>query len=92
MIRVVLGERRLTMLGHADYAPRGQDIVCAAASALVFALIGALQEREQLRELIIKPGYVTVAATEDCREQWQLIRCGLQQLAGQYPACVRLEA
>ena len=47
---------------------------------------------EQLRELVIKPGLVTVAAEGDCRAEWQLIRCGLGQLAGKYPACVRLEA
>lgn len=92
MIRVIFGEKRLTLLGHADYAPRGQDIVCAAASALVFALIGALREQGQLKELVMRPGYVTVAAEEGGPEQWQLIRCGLEQLAGQYPACVRLEA
>ena len=49
MICAVFGENRMTLRGHADYAPRGEDIVCAAASALVFALIGALEEKEQLR-------------------------------------------
>ncbi len=92
MIRAVFGRDRVTVMGHAGYAPKGQDIVCAAASALVFALIGALEEKEQLRELVIKPGLVTVAAEGDCRAEWQLIRCGLGQLAGKYPACVRLEA
>ena len=88
----VFGENRVTLRGHADYAPRGEDIVCAAASALVFALIGALEEKGQLRELVIRPGLVTVAAEGDCRAEWQVIRCGLGQLAGKYPACVRLEA
>ena len=37
-------------------------------------------------------GLVTVAAEGDCRAEWQVIRCGLGQLAGKYPACVRLEA
>ena len=45
MICAVFGENRVTLRGHADYAPRGEDIVCAAASALVFALIGALEEK-----------------------------------------------
>ena len=92
VICAVFGENRVTLRGHADYAPRGEDIVCAAASALVFALIGALEEKGQLRELVIRPGLVTVAAEGDCRAEWQLIRCGLGQLAGKYPACVRLEA
>ena len=54
--------------------------------------IMALEEKGQLRELVIRPGLVTVAAEGDCRAEWQLIRCGLGQLAGKYPACVRLEA
>ena len=91
MICAVFGENRVTLRGHAGYAPPGEDIVCAAASALVFALIGALEEKGLLRELVVRPGFVTVAAG-DCQAEWQLIRCGLGQLAGKYPACVRLEA
>ena len=44
MIRAVFGRDRVTVMGHAGYAPKGQDIVCAAASALVFALIGSLRQ------------------------------------------------
>lgn len=46
MICAVFGENRMTLRGHADYAPRGEDIVCAAASALVFALIGRWRKRD----------------------------------------------
>ena len=52
MICAVFGENRVTLRGHAGYAPPGEDIVCAAASALVFALIGALEEKGLLRELV----------------------------------------
>ena len=45
MICAVFGENRVTLRGHAGYAPPGEDIVCAAASALVFALIGVLEEK-----------------------------------------------
>ena len=92
MICAVFGENRVTLRGHAGYAPPGEDIVCAAASALVFALIGALEEKGLLRELVVKPGVVTVAAEGGCQAEWQLIRCGLGQLAGKYPAGGRLEA
>ena len=92
MIRAVFDGTHVTVCGHAGHAPAGQDIVCAAASALVFALIGALEEKGLLRELVVRPGFVTVAAEGDCQAEWQLIRCGLGQLAGKYPACVRLEA
>ena len=35
---------RLEVTGHAGAAPKGQDIVCAAASMLTGALIGVLEE------------------------------------------------
>lgn len=62
MIRVRFEENRLTVCGHAGYAARGEDIVCAAVSALVYALIGDLQERGLVRELVIRPGYVMLCA------------------------------
>lgn len=91
MIRAVFTRDRLTLQGHADYAPRGQDIVCAAVSALAYALIGALEEKGQVRELTVRPGYVTVAAKETCSSEFAVIKCGLAQLAGRYPAHIRIE-
>ena len=91
MIRVRFEKNRLTVCGHAGYAARGEDIVCAAASALVFALIGSLRQEENLREVVIRPGYVTAAAKGPCREELELVRCGLAQLAAQYPQCVEVE-
>lgn len=37
----------LTVAGHAGYAPKGQDIVCAAESVLVQALAGALTQLDK---------------------------------------------
>lgn len=33
-----------TMEGHADYAPHGQDLVCAAATAVSFGTINAIEK------------------------------------------------
>ena len=46
-------------------------------------------ERDTL--LVIRPGYVTAAAKGPCREELELVRCGLAQLAAQYPQCVEVE-
>ncbi len=91
MIRSVMTHNRVTMQGHADFAPRGEDIVCAAASALVYALIAALEEKQEIRELVIRPGYVTVAAKDNaCRAEFAMLRSGLGQLAARYPQCVQI--
>ena len=38
--------RRLSVKGHANYAPAGQDIVCAGASILMQALVWMLAGEE----------------------------------------------
>ena len=90
MIRVRFTEKRLTLLGHAGYAEKGQDIVCAAASALVYALIGALEEQDNVAELVIRPGHVTVAAKEE-DPAFRVVRRGLEQLAARYSGYVAVE-
>lgn len=44
MIRVQVRENKIRVHGHAGYAPRGQDIVCAAVSALTLTLIKGLEQ------------------------------------------------
>lgn len=39
-------ERKLTISGHADYAPAGQDIVCAGISAVIWAVWSTLIEEK----------------------------------------------
>ena len=92
MIHVVYGADRVTVRGHAGFAPRGGDIVCAAASALVYALMGALEAKNCLREVSIRPGMVSVAARAGCGAEFSMLRCGLGQLAAKYPQCVKIEA
>ena len=90
MIRARFTHNRLTLLGHAGYAEKGQDIVCAAASALVYALIGTLEDADNVAELVIRPGTVTVAAKKD-DPAFTVVRRGLAQLAGRYPGYVAVE-
>ena len=91
MIRVRFEENRLTVCGHAGYAARGEDIVCAAVSALVYALIGDLQDRGLVRELVIRPGYVMLCAGGACAAEFALVRCGLEQLQARYGEFVSVE-
>ena len=90
MIEVRAGERRLVVQGHAGYGPAGQDIVCAAASALVYALAGRLRETGRLERFQSAPGYAEIAGTGDCAREFALVRCGLALLAQQYPGRVEV--
>ena len=91
MIRVVFTDKRMTVQGHANYGAKGQDVICAAVSALVYALIATLEETDNIRETVIRTGYATVAAKEWDRA-FDVVRGGLAQIAARYPAYVQMEA
>ena len=90
MIRVRAGERRITVSGHAGYAPAGQDIVCAAVSALTYALAGYLEETGQAERVDIRKGFAVIRGAGQCGEALALVRCGAAQLAQAYPGCVEI--
>lgn len=54
------GEIGILIRGHADYAPRGLDIVCAGVSAIIQAAVCGL--REIAKEY---PGYVSFEEHDD---------------------------
>lgn len=90
MIEVQAGERRLVVQGHAGYGPAGQDIVCAAASALVYTLAETLAETGKLAGMDIWKGYAEVTGAGDCAGDFGLVRRGLALLAERYPQCVKM--
>ena len=90
MIRVRFDGAQVTVSGHAGYAPAGRDIVCAAVSALVYALAGRLRETGRLERFQSAPGYAEIAGMGDCAREFALVRCGLALLARQYPCRVEV--
>lgn len=93
MINIIYDEAGQNMVlhaeGHAEYAPKGQDIVCAAVSALMLSLAcsvgGGIVERDDGRDAL------TVKAVQSCDNsaKFELVTDGLQLLEQQYPANVR---
>lgn len=57
MIEVTVRSDRITVTGHAGYAPTGQDIVCAGISTLTQSLIKSIEDLTADRiEYEISPG------------------------------------
>ena len=55
----------------------------------VLALAERLQEKNLVKELIMRPGYVRIAMRGADREA-ELVKCGLRQLERRFPRCVEV--
>ncbi len=81
----------LSAFGHADYAERGKDIVCAAVSTLCTALANTLVHYGVPKASIrVEEGnfYVSATITENhqkCEGAYDMTVLGLIMLAEQYP-------
>ena len=94
MITIIYNEKGQDMIlqasGHAGFAPKGQDIVCAAVSALMQTLAYSVDSGTVTRN----PdggNTMTVQAAQsfDTLAKFELVTDGLMLLAQQYPENVR---
>jgi uncharacterized protein YsxB (DUF464 family) len=86
----------LTVLGHANYAEYGKDIVCAGASSLVQGLIGWIENSDCKTECISvddKDGKVIISCVggEDTAAVFYMTAIGLEQIAYRYPDHLQIE-
>ena len=93
---VVENTHTLSVLGHANYAEYGKDIVCAGVSALVQALIGWLEENYWKSESIDvdqKEGEIIISCegNEETAAVFYMTALGLEQIANSYPDHVQID-
>ena len=86
----------LTLDGHADFAPVGQDIVCSAVSILLFTLANSLSDSgaENL-EVSLEPGDSSISCTASYSDfeidtLFKFAVIGLELLEEQYPENVEI--
>ena len=89
-MRVKAEPGRLTVQGHADYGPAGQDIVCAAASALMLAPGGAVAGKKSGTGACDAAGYMHIDTQGRAEREMELVKCGLRQLQRRFPQCVEV--
>lgn len=90
----------LEACGHAAYAPRGADVVCAGVSALLFGYLAYLRsvtgEDGEMRgrvECAEGDGYLRICTRSMKgydRAAWAVASAGVRLIADAYPAHVRL--
>ncbi len=86
----------LMLSGHAEYADHGEDIVCAGASSIVYALLGWLENHSEDLEYVnadVHAGDVKIACEggEKTAAVFEMTAIGLLQLADSYPDHVSIE-
>lgn len=89
-IEIDLDKGSLMAKGHAGYGERGQDIVCAAVSALTqTAAVAAKRHRGEVKK---GDGHIEVqCANTEYTPVLEAIAEGLKMIARQYPLHVRVK-
>jgi uncharacterized protein YsxB (DUF464 family) len=86
----------LSVNGHAGYAIKGQDIVCSGVSAIVYALIGWLENNEENAVFTsIDEGngevVITCEGNENTATAFYMAAIGIDNIANTYPAHVTID-
>lgn len=94
MIDITDYNGRIKIMGHAGFAKPGEDIVCAGVSALAQTLIASIEQLTQDKiKYVVSPGTVDIKYG-NLSEQAQVLVdsffVGIQMIADEYPANVRL--
>ena len=84
MIKITLTKNSLYITGHSQYAPSGQDIVCAAVSILAFTFMNTYQVQVNKCENNI----IDLSFDEDVDTKF--IRTGFKLIEEEYPNNVRV--
>lgn len=100
MIRIRYGTddktHSLAVVGHAGYNDQGKDIVCAGVSAIIYALLGWLENNRDKVSFIrtgVESGEVLVALEggQEAKTVFEVATIGLEQIAAKYPDHVAVE-
>ncbi len=96
MIDVVFTPTSVEMKGHAHYANAGDDIVCAAASAIAITILQAMESFIPKRDVVLQDddGYLYFEMTTLQPIAAALLlsmKKTLQQLASQFPQEIRVK-
>ena len=77
--------RTLTVEGHSRSAPKGEDLVCSAATILVMALADCVEERCADKALSFRDGYAKIHGDDRAEAEFAFVLRGLKMLASVYP-------
>lgn len=81
----------IDIVGHAGYAKRGQDIVCASVSTLVYFFVYSVKavDENSIKQLNILNGDVKLKlVVENIKPLLEVFQLMLKDVERQYPSCL----
>lgn len=90
MINVTITSDKITLTGHANYAPKGYDIVCEAMGELTQTFAASLPE---WRTVCMESGHVEFDIRNLSHDEQVMLtsyKTGVSLLGGAYPANVHI--
>jgi uncharacterized protein len=100
MIKIVVYEHNdhfvsLEMKGHANAAPKGEDLVCSAVSAIILGGLNSLTDGGDHYETSVEEGHVSLKALKPLADHDEIalktIVTQLESVAVSYPHNAKLE-
>ena len=97
------GSIHMNLKGHAQAAPKGEDLICASATMLAYTVAQAVTfmfEQGMLKKkpkIFIKNGEAVIVATPQDESRAEVLhtfwvaQCGIHVLVHNYPQNVKLE-
>ena len=86
-----------SVVGHAGYSECGNDIVCAGVSAVIYSLLGFLNnipDKDKHLTAVAESGNTHIFWRETCTEvsaAFQMALIGLMQIALKYPEHITVD-
>ena len=94
MIDVTVRKDRLTVSGHAGYAASGEDIICAAVTALSVTLVKSIEDLTDNKiEYNVQPGWVDIKygdLSEKAKTLVDSFFIGICLIADEFPEYIRI--
>ena len=88
MIKVTSSKKKIKISGHALFSSKGNDLVCAAISAIVIGSINALESFTK-EEIKVEDGYVEIninhVLTYEDKIRLKMLITEIKTIAKQYP-------